>query len=68
MDILLLVVIAIWLSLAMSSAWVIQRSSGQSGWIDTIWSVAVGIGGVVAASFAGGDFNRRVALLIVICA
>ncbi|MFS2155023.1 DUF1295 domain-containing protein, partial [Rhizobium sp. Rhizsp42] len=68
MSIFLLVSVAIWLSLAMAGAWAIQRSSGQSGWIDTIWSAAVGVGGVVAASFAGGDFNRRVALLIVICA
>lgn len=66
MDILLLVVIAIWLSLVMAGAWAIQRASGQSGWIDTLWSAAVGIGGVVAISFAGGDFNRRVVLLVLI--
>ncbi len=68
MDILLLVVIAICLSLAMAGAWTIQRSTGKSGWIDTIWSAAVGVGGVVAVSFAGGDFERRVVLVIVICA
>lgn len=68
MDILLLVAVAIWLSLAMAGAWAIQCATGQSGWIDTIWSAAVGVGGAVAVSFAGGDFDRRVTLLIVISA
>ncbi|WP_026283217.1 DUF1295 domain-containing protein, partial [Rhizobium sp. 2MFCol3.1] len=68
MDILLLVAIAFWLSLAMAGAWAIQRATGQSGWIDTIWSVAVGVGGIAAIALADGDFDRRVALLIVISA
>ncbi len=66
MDILLLVIIAIWVSLAMAGAWAVQRFTGQSGWIDTIWSAAVGIGGVVVALFAHGDFGRRIAALIII--
>ncbi|WP_442981348.1 DUF1295 domain-containing protein [Rhizobium sp. S152] len=68
MSILPLVLIAVWLSVAMAGAWAIQRTSGQSGWIDTVWSMAVGIGGVVAAILGGGDFDRRIILLIVICA
>ncbi len=44
MNISLLIIIAIWVSLAMASACAIQRSKGQSGGIDTIWSAAVGIG------------------------
>ncbi|MBW6424149.1 DUF1295 domain-containing protein [Rhizobium sp. XQZ8] len=68
MDLALLIIIAIWLSLAMAGAWVIQRSTGLSGWIDTIWSGAVGIGGVMAALFAHGDFDRRITILIIIAA
>ncbi|MFK0332946.1 DUF1295 domain-containing protein [Rhizobium sp. NPDC090275] len=68
MDILLLVAIAFWLSLAMAGAWAIQRATGQSGWIDTIWSVAVGVGGIAAIALADGDFDRRIVLLVVISA
>lgn len=68
MDIYLLIVIAIWLSLVMAGAWAIQRLTGQSGWIDTIWSFAVGTGGIVAALGAEGDFGRRMAVLALICA
>lgn len=66
MDTTLLIVIAIWLSLAMAGAWAIQRATGLSGWIDTIWSFAVGIGGMLAALFAHGNFERRVVVLIII--
>ncbi len=38
---------AFFMSLAMTGAWAIQRQTGNSGWIDTIWSFAVG-----AAAFA----------------
>jgi steroid 5-alpha reductase family enzyme len=65
---LLLIVIGIWLSLAMVGAWAIQRATGLSGWIDTVWSFAVGVGGIIAAVFAHGDIDRRIAILIVITA
>lgn len=68
MDLALLIIIAIWLSLAMAGAWAIQRATGLSGWIDTIWSGAVGISGILAALFAHGDFDRRIAILIIIAA
>lgn len=48
----LLLSLAIALSLVMTAAWAIAVRSGQSGWIDAIWSFAVGIGGVVAALVA----------------
>jgi steroid 5-alpha reductase family enzyme len=38
---------AFFLSAAMAGAWAIQRRTGNSGWIDTVWSLAVG-----AAAFA----------------
>jgi len=68
MDLVLLVIIAIWLSLAMAGAWAIQRATGLSGWIDTIWSLAIGLGGIVAALFAHGHFDRRMAVLIIVAA
>jgi steroid 5-alpha reductase family enzyme len=66
MDLVLLAVIAIGLSLAMSIAWATQHATGLSGWIDTIWSLAVGIGGIAAALFADGSFERRVVVLLII--
>ncbi|MBO0143460.1 DUF1295 domain-containing protein [Agrobacterium sp. Ap1] len=65
---LLLIVIAFWLSLAMAGAWAIQRATGLSGWIDTIWSFAVGVGGILSALFADGDSERRVAILVMVAA
>lgn len=66
MDFYLLLFLAIGLSLAMTAAWAVQRLTGASGWIDTIWSLAVGCGGIAAAIFAHGSFDRRIACLIVI--
>nr|WP_250812556.1 DUF1295 domain-containing protein [Neorhizobium tomejilense] len=66
MDMEVLIFIAIWLSLAMAGAWGVQRVTGLSGWIDTIWSLAVGLGGIVAALFADGEFERRMTVLIPI--
>jgi steroid 5-alpha reductase family enzyme len=40
--ILILFAAAIALGVLMTGAWVAQRRTGQSGWIDTIWSFAVG--------------------------
>ncbi len=68
MDLTLLTIIAGWLSLAMVGAWAIQRATGLSGWVDTIWSGTVGIGGIIAAVFAHGNFDRRMIVLIIIAA
>ncbi len=40
---------AVALALMMTGAWAIQLRTGQSGWVDTIWSFAVGVPGAVAA-------------------
>ncbi len=66
MDTVLIVAIAVGLSLAMAGAWAVQRATGQSGWIDTIWSLAVGLGGIAAALFSTGEFARRMAVLVLI--
>lgn len=68
MDTGLIIAILLWLSLAMAGAWAIQRVTGASGWIDTIWSLATGGGSIVAALFADGDFERRMAALAIIAA
>lgn len=62
----LLIVIAIGLSLAMTAAWAIQRKTGASGWIDTIWSFAIGIGGLAVIVAADGTFERRVAAFLIV--
>jgi steroid 5-alpha reductase family enzyme len=68
MDVLLLIIIAVWISLVMAGAWSVQRATAASGWIDTIWSFAVGSGGVLAAIFADGALDRRIAAATVIVA
>ncbi len=37
------------LSVAMSFAWLLQRRTGQSGWIDATWSFAIGAAGAFLA-------------------
>jgi steroid 5-alpha reductase family enzyme len=63
-----MVIVLLCLSAAMAGAWKVQRLSNQSGWIDTIWSLSVGAGGVAAALLADGDFGRRMCVLIMIAA
>ncbi len=66
MDFVLLLGIAMGLSIAMTIAWATQRVTGASGWVDTIWSFAVGLGGISASLFAHGDGSRRVAAFILV--
>ena len=66
MDLVLLGMIAAGLVVMMTIAWAIQRATGSSGWIDTIWSFAVGLGGIVAAIFVDGDSGRRIAAFLII--
>jgi steroid 5-alpha reductase family enzyme len=46
---LALVLIALALSALLALAWVVQQRTGNSGWVDTIWTIAVGGVGAVAA-------------------
>jgi steroid 5-alpha reductase family enzyme len=66
MDGTLLLTLAIGLSVIMTGAWAVQRATGASGWIDTIWSTAVGLGGMAAAAFAEGDGGRRTIVLVLV--
>lgn len=60
------VVLAVLMSLLMAGAWALQRMGGSSGWIDTVWSASVGLGGVVAVLLADGNGARRVAVLALV--
>ncbi|MDS7594834.1 DUF1295 domain-containing protein [Agrobacterium tumefaciens] len=62
----LLIVIAAFLSIAMAAAFTVQRVTGSSGWIDTIWSASVGIGGVAVAIFADDTDMRGLAVLALV--
>ncbi len=68
MNFYLLIVIAVGVFLAMTGAWAIQRLTGMSGWIDTIWSLTIGVGGSTAVILAEGIFARRMTVLIAITA
>src|ERR1700677_2889726 len=59
-----LMAIAVCLSLVMSLAWAVERRTGNSGWIDTIWTFGLGAVGVIFALLpfvddANADGARR---------
>lgn len=60
-----LVAFGLMLSLTMAGAWWIATKSGKSGWIDAIWSFAVGMCGALAAvaSFGGAEPTDRQVLV-----
>jgi len=53
---------------AMAVAWVVQRLTGNSGWVDTIWSFATGAGGIAAAigPDAGPPGLRQIVVAVLI--
>lgn len=59
---------AAFLVLAMAAAWAVQRRTGNSGWIDTTWSFAVGLASVLGLSLLSLPAPRRwllIALVVV---
>jgi steroid 5-alpha reductase family enzyme len=60
--------VAVLLALAMAGAWAVQRASGNSGWVDAIWSFSTGAAGVVLALASGGPPVRRVVIAVLIAA
>src|ERR1700693_899038 len=63
--------IAVSLSLLMAIAWVVQRRTGNSGWVDSIWTFSVGLTGAGSALWpiGGAPPNARqwlVAALVAI--
>jgi steroid 5-alpha reductase family enzyme len=66
-----LAAIAVSLSILMTMAWAVQQRTGNSGWVDTIWTFAVGLTGAGSALWpvAGASPNPRqwlVAALVAI--
>ena len=58
-----LIGIALSLSILMALAWVVQQRTGNSGWVDTIWTFAVGLVGAAGALLAGrGRLPERAAM------
>jgi steroid 5-alpha reductase family enzyme len=44
-----LTIAALWLALAMTGAWALQRATRNAGWVDAVWSGATGLGAALAA-------------------
>ena len=66
-----LAAIAVSLSVLMAGAWLVQQRTGNSGWVDTIWTFSLGLVGARAALWpvAGTSPNARqwlVAALVAI--
>ena len=66
-----LAAIALSLSILMAGAWVVQQRTGNSGWVDTIWTFSLGVVGAGSALWpvAGSAPNARqwlVAALVTI--
>lgn len=56
------------LILAMTGAWALQRQTGNSGWIDTIWSFAVGAACVLGLMMTSMPAQRRWLLVLLVTA
>lgn len=66
MDAVVLALAALALCVAMTIAWAVRMTTGRSGWIDAIWSAAVGlVGGLVALATIGGGRRWLVAGLVL---
>jgi steroid 5-alpha reductase family enzyme len=66
-----LAAIALSLSILMAGAWIVQQRTGNSGWVDTIWTFSLGLVGAASALWpvAGTAPNARqwlVAFLVAI--
>jgi steroid 5-alpha reductase family enzyme len=66
--ILTFVAAAILLSLVMAGAWALQRATGNSGWVDVVWSFGLGVAGLVLALTPGGPTTRQVVVAVLIAA
>ena len=62
--------IALSLSVLMAGAWLVQQRTGNSGWVDTIWTFSLGLVGAARALWpvAGSAPNARQWLVAVLVA
>ncbi|AJY48225.1 DUF1295 domain-containing protein [Martelella endophytica] len=67
MSLAILLILFVGLCAGMAIAWAVQRSTGNSGWIDTIWAALCGIAGlfVIIAAEDGNPGRKWFAGLIV---
>jgi steroid 5-alpha reductase family enzyme len=64
-----LAAIAVALSVLMAGAWLVQQRTGNSGWVDTIWTFSLGLTGAAAALWPlAGSPNPRQWLLAILVA
>jgi steroid 5-alpha reductase family enzyme len=57
------------LSVVMAGAWALQRATGNSGWVDVVWSFGLGLAGLVLALVPGiSDPSTRQIVVAVLIA
>jgi steroid 5-alpha reductase family enzyme len=61
----LAIALAVGLALAMACAWAIVVRTEKSGWIDAIWSFAIGLAGIAAALLPAGPATLTVRQVVV---
>lgn len=54
MTVLSLAIPLVLLSLGMAAAWLVQRRTGNSGWVDMAWSALTGLAAIVGIAISGG--------------
>jgi steroid 5-alpha reductase family enzyme len=59
---------AFFMCFAMTIAWAIQRRTGNSGWIDTVWSFAVGAAAFFLALVPAGASNSLTSRQVLVAA
>src|ERR1700757_5223492 len=57
-----LATIAVALSVLMAGAWAVQQRTGNSGWVDTIWTFSLGLVGAGSALWPAGGGAALVAI------
>jgi steroid 5-alpha reductase family enzyme len=56
------------LSFIMAGGWAVQRATGNSGWVDVVWSFGLGIAGLVLALVPGPITGRQILVAVMIAA
>ena len=59
MSVTLLIFVFVGLCLGMTGAWAVQRVTGNSGWIDTIWAAVTGLAGLSVIVFSSDGNPAR---------
>lgn len=62
------IVAAALLSVVMAGGWAVQYATGNSGWVDAVWSFGLGAAGLVLALFPGPVSGRQILVAVLIAA